>query len=111
VRRFRKVLSTAKPYYAGKTGPGDEMSDVFKQAAVPMEVSVLEAVAQFLANLGVDPVVAIAKLPGAFLVLQGQVMLQGPALAQAEFGAVMSSGQAALAAAIAKLKASQTPAA
>jgi hypothetical protein len=87
------------------------MSNAFEQAALPTAVDVLTAVETFLTNLGTDPVVAVARLPGAFLVLQGQIALQGPALAQAEFGAVMTSGKSALAGMIAKAKAAEVPAA
>lgn len=87
------------------------MNDVLKAAALPAEIGVLTAVQQFLANLGVDPVAAVARLPGAFLVLQGQLLIQAPALASAEFGAVMTSGQSAIEKLIEKLKAQQAPAA
>ena len=85
------------------------MSDVYKQAALPSVVNVLEAVQQFLKNLGTDPVVAVAKLPGAFLVLQGELALQAPVLVQAEFGAVMGTANSSLASMIAKAKAAETP--
>ena len=85
------------------------MSNIFQQAALPSVVNVLEAVQEFLKNLGVDPVVAVAKLPGAFLVLQGQLALQAPVLVQAEFGAVMGTANTSLASMIAKAKAAEVP--
>lgn len=85
------------------------MNDALKQAALPSAVAILEAVQGFLHNLGTDPVVAVAKLPGAFLVLQGQIAMQAPVLVGAEFGAVMGAAQSGLAGMIAKAKAAEVP--
>jgi hypothetical protein len=86
------------------------MANAFEQAALPSAVQILTAVEAFLGNLGTDPVKAVARLPGAFLVLQGQIALQGPALVDAEFGAVMTSAQSSLAAMVAKAKAHEVAA-
>jgi len=87
------------------------MTNAFEQAALIPVVNVLEALQQFRLNLGTDPVVAVAKLPAALVVLEGQIALQGPALAQSEFAAVMNAGGNDLTALIAKVKAKEVPSA
>ena len=81
----------------------------FEKAALPSADAVLGAFDQFLVNLGPDPLKAGLNVPGALAVFNGTLMLQGPAIATAEFGAVITAGRNAVAAARAKIKAAETP--
>jgi hypothetical protein len=60
------------------------------QAAAPVLISVLQAMEQFVADMGPDPAQWVLKYPGAKLKLVGTIGLQLPALAIAE-GAVAQS--------------------
>lgn len=53
-------------------------------AAAPSLVATLQAIQQFLTNMGTDPAQWVLKFPGASQVLIGTVQLQLPALAAAE---------------------------
>lgn len=57
-------------------------------AAAPSLIAALQAVKQFIANLGTDPALVAAKLPGALQVLIGTVELQLPVIVTAEIGVV-----------------------
>ena len=59
-------------------------------AAVPEVVAVLQALQAFVTNLGTDPAQVAIKFPGALQVLIGQIELQLPVLAVAEFTALQS---------------------
>jgi hypothetical protein len=82
----------------------------FISAAAPELIAILNAVKQLMANLGTDPLQVVAKFPGASQVFMGTVLMQFPALASAEFGAVQTGVTAQIDGLIAKLQA-QTPAA
>jgi hypothetical protein len=57
----------------------------FVSAAAPELIAVLKSIQAFVANLGTDPTQVPIKFPGALQVLLGQIELQLPALAGAEF--------------------------
>jgi hypothetical protein len=82
-----------------------------EQAAIPSVVAVLQAVQQFIANMGTDPMQWTLKFPGALVALQGAVMLQAPLLANAEGAAVSAQVNDVVAGWITKLQAAQKPAA
>ena len=82
-----------------------------EQAAIPSVVSVLEAVQQFIANMGTDPMQWTVKFPGALVALQGAVMLQAPLLANAEGAAVSAQATSTVGGWITKLQALEKPAA
>jgi len=59
--------------------------------AAPALIAVLQAVQQFVTNVGVDPAQIPLKFPGALAVLMGQIELQIPALATAELSQVQNT--------------------
>jgi len=73
-------------------------------AAAPSLLAAIQAVRTFIANLGSDPMQVALKFPGALQVLIGNLELQIPGLAQAEFGVVTQAADARLAAAEAELQ-------
>lgn len=74
-------------------------------AAAPSLIMVLQAVQQFLTNLGTDPALVVAKFPGALQVLLGTAELQLPILASAEFGALQVAANTKITAWIKSLQA------
>jgi hypothetical protein len=74
-------------------------------AAAPSLENVLTALQTFLANLGTDPALIAAKLPGALQVLIGTIELQGPVLASSEIGSAVSLVNTKIESWIASLKA------
>ncbi len=82
-----------------------------EQAAIPSAIALLQAVQQFIANMGTDPAQWTLKFPGALVALQGAVMLQAPLLANAEGAAVSAQVNDVVAGWITKLQAAQKPAA
>jgi hypothetical protein len=76
-------------------------------AAIPSLIASLEAIQQFVINLGTDPLQVAAKFPGALQVLIGTIELQAPALATAELGALQAEVNTKITALIGKLKAQQ----
>jgi len=83
------------------------MTDQVVTAAVPTAINVLTALKTFFANLGTDPAVMPAKLPGAAGVLLGTVELAVAGLVPAEVGAVQADINSRIDATIAKLQASK----
>jgi hypothetical protein len=81
-----------------------------EQAAIPSAIAILQAVQAFIANMGTDPVLWVAKFPGALVALQGAVMLQAPLLANAEGAAVSAQASATVGGWITKLQAAEKPA-
>lgn len=73
-------------------------------AAAPALVSILQSLKGFVANLGTDPAQVAIKFPGALQILLGQVELQLPAVAQAEFGAGVAAADAKIDALIASVQ-------
>jgi hypothetical protein len=73
-------------------------------AAAPSLIAVLQALQQFDAAMGNDPLQWPVKYPGAKLILAGTVMSQLPTLAQAEGGVVTSSLNSVYAGWITKLQ-------
>jgi len=73
-------------------------------AAAPSLISVLQAVQTFVANLGTDPAQIPVKLPGALQVLLGNIELQLPTVAAAEFGVVTAEANTKINAWITHLK-------
>jgi hypothetical protein len=76
----------------------------FVSAAAPELVIVLQALQQFLTNIGTDPTKFAVTFPGALQVFLGTAELQLPALAGAELGAVQTAANAKIASWIAKLQ-------
>lgn len=66
-------------------------------AAVPAFKASIAAVRQFLANLGTDPLLVPAKMPGAVAILIGTAQLQVPVLVNAEWGVATAAADAELA--------------
>lgn len=79
------------------------------QAAGPALIAALEAIQQFVLNLGTDPMQVAVKFPGALQVLLGTIELQVPALATAELGALQTEVNTKIAALIAKIKGQTAP--
>jgi hypothetical protein len=73
-------------------------------AAAPELVAVLQAILQFNANMGADPTQWLLKYPGAVQVLLGTALLQVPALATAEAGAIQGKIDSTIGGWIAKLQ-------
>ena len=82
-----------------------------EQAAIPSAIALLQAVQQFIANMGTDPMQWTLKFPGALVALQGAVMLQAPLLANAEGAAVSAQVNDVVSGWITKLQAAEKPAA
>lgn len=78
-------------------------------AAAPSLVAVLTALQTFIGNLGTDPAQVAVKFPGALQVLLGNVELQIPTLAVAEFSALQADANNKIGAWIKSLQASVTP--
>src|ERR1700676_248120 len=74
-------------------------------AAKPALIAILQAVEQFIANMGTDPLQLAVKFPGAVQVLLGTVEMQLPVVATAELVAVQTAPNARIAALIASLQA------
>lgn len=74
-------------------------------AAAPSLVAVLTALQTFIGNLGTDPAQVAVKFPGALQVLLGNVELQLPVLAVAEFSALQGDANAKIAGWIKSLQA------
>lgn len=72
--------------------------------AAPALIGMLQAVQQFITNIGTDPQQWPVKVPGALTVLMGTVELELPVLAQAEAGAVLTDINAKIAAKIKSLQ-------
>ena len=72
--------------------------------AAPALIGMLQAVQQFINNIGTDPQQWPVKVPGALTVLMGTVELELPVLAQAEAGAVLTDINAKIAAKIKSLQ-------
>ena len=72
--------------------------------AAPALIAMLQAVQQFITNIGTDPQQWPVKVPGALTVLMGTVELELPVLAQAEAGAVLTDINAKIAAKIKSLQ-------
>lgn len=77
----------------------------FEIAAVPFAIFVVKSLQSLVNGLNPDPVIAAAQIPGAVEVMVGQIKMQFPSLAAAEFGAVKASVNAELDALNAKLAA------
>jgi hypothetical protein len=77
----------------------------FAVAAGPALIAVLQAVQQFIANMGTDPAQFAIKFPGALQILIGTAEMQLPAVATAEISTVAAEANAKIAALIAKLQA------
>jgi hypothetical protein len=60
------------------------------KAAAPELIAILQAIIQFNTNMGANPLMWVTNFPGASLQLQGAVLLQLPALATAEAGALQT---------------------
>jgi hypothetical protein len=73
-------------------------------AAAPELVIVLQALQQFLTNIGTDQTKFAITLPGALQVFLGTAELQLPALAGAEVGAVQTAANARIASWITQLQ-------
>jgi propanediol dehydratase large subunit len=73
--------------------------------AIPSAVAVLQAVQQFITNLGTDPLQVAVKFPGAAQVFLGTVEMQLPVLANAEFSALQADVNAKIEVWIKKLQA------
>lgn len=69
----------------------DKTPNAFERAAIPFAVFVIKSLQTVVQNLNPDPVIAAAQLPGAIEVLAGQIKMQFPSLAAAEFGAVKTA--------------------
>lgn len=80
------------------------MTDPVVEAAIPSLVAVLQAMKQFVANLGTDPMQVPIKFPGAIQVFLGTVEMQFPGLASAEFGALQTDVNSKIDGMIAKLQ-------
>lgn len=74
-------------------------------AAVPEVVAVLQALQQFLLNVGTDPTKFALTFPGALQIFIGQAELQLPILASAEVGAVQTAANAKISSWITSLQA------
>lgn len=59
-------------------------------AAAPELIAIIKAIEQFNASMGPDPTQWVVKFPGAQTVLVGTVLLQLPAIATAEGGALQT---------------------
>ena len=66
------------------------MTNPIEQAAIPTAVLALQAVQQFVTNMGPDPLQWVAKYPGSTLVLLGTLQNLAPSLLQSEGGAVQT---------------------
>jgi hypothetical protein len=77
-------------------------------AAAPSLIAAIQALEAFVANLGTDPLQIPVKFPGALQVLLGQLELQLPAVAQAEFSTLQAQANAKFAAWITSLQALKT---
>lgn len=73
-------------------------------AATPALIAVLQAVQQFIVNMGTDPAQFSIKFPGALQILIGTAEMQLPALETAEISAVATDANAKIAALIARLQ-------
>ncbi len=60
-------------------------------AAAPSLIAALQAIEQFLADMGNNPLLWVANFPGAQLKLIGTIQLQLPSLATAEGGAIQTA--------------------
>lgn len=76
-------------------------------AAAPALIAVLQAVQQFVADMGSDPAKWALNFPGAQLKMMGAIQLQLPALAQAEGALAQSTINGVIAGWISKLQAGQ----
>ena len=74
-------------------------------AAAPSLISALQALQQFEADMGPDPLQWVAKYPGAKLKLLGTLALQLPTIATAEGGALENVINSTTSAWITKLQA------
>lgn len=72
--------------------------------AAPALIAALQALNQFIDNLGTDPAQVVVKFPGALSVLLGQLEMQLPAVASAELGSLQTSAKARIAALITQLQ-------
>lgn len=61
-----------------------------EKAAIPSAIAVLQAVQQFVTDLGTDPTKWALNLPGAELKLLGTIQLQVPTLLVSEGSAVQT---------------------
>lgn len=59
-------------------------------AAIPTAIGALTAVQTFMADIGTDPLLVVAKLPGASQKLLGSLELLIPGLASSELGAAQT---------------------
>jgi hypothetical protein len=75
------------------------------QAAAPSLIAALQAIKQFIADMGTDPTKWALNFPGAELKLVGQIDLLLPGLLVAEGSAVETSLNAKIDAGIANLQA------
>jgi hypothetical protein len=73
-------------------------------AGAPSLVAVLQALQQFLANLGTDPAQVALKFPGALQIFIGTAEMQLPVLASSEFGALQTAANAKIASWIASVQ-------
>jgi hypothetical protein len=80
-------------------------------AAAPSLISALQAVQQFIGDMGTDPTKWALNFPGAELKLVGQLDLLLPGLLNAEGGAVETAINAKISSGIAALQALSKPAA
>ena len=80
-------------------------------AAAPAIGAQIAALATLLTNLGPDPTKLPVTLSGAIDIFIGTVKLQLPVLVNAEWGVVISEGQAKLAALAKQLATAVTPSA
>lgn len=80
-----------------------------EQAAIPTAIAALQAVQQFAANMGADPLQWVAKYPGSQLVLLGTLQNLVPSLLVSEGGAIQSVVNNQITSWIGTLKAAQTP--
>ena len=74
-------------------------------AGAPELIAVLQALQQFITNLGTDPTKFAVTFPGALQILIGTAELTLPALATSEIGALQTAANAKIAAWIASIQA------
>ena len=79
-------------------------------AAIPTAISALQAVQQFAANMGTDPLQWVAKYPGSQLILLGTLQNLVPSLLVSEGGAVQAAVNSQIGSWITTLQKAQTPA-
>ena len=84
------------------------MTNPLETAAIPTAVAALNALSQFITNLGSDPAQVAAKFPGALQVLLGTLEMQVPGLAANEIAALQSAANQKIAGWISTLNKAQS---